>query len=676
MSGTFLEGILAWVETYPQAALALVFAASLGESLFMFGMLVPGGLLMFAAGALVGADALPLGLTVACGAAGAIIGDSASFVLGRAYRGHLHALPGLSRHPELVARGEAFFARHGGKGVILGRLFGWLRPVMPTVAGASGLSVRRFIVVDLIAVLAWVPCYILPGVVFGASLDLAAQVGMRLAIVMIAVVAIVWGVTWAARFMLAAGRLSARRYAERLIAWSRRHRRLGLLGPALADPRQPELPALAVAASLLFFVTAAIYLGLWGWQPPAFPRRFDALAFYLIQGLHTPVANTLAGVILELGSPLIYMPFAVVVGIVLAGLGNWRAAGHWLAALTFSALVVLTLRYLLAIPTPVTFFYGAQIDPLTANGGQDLILCATVYGLTGAILSQRQPPGLRPYYYSAGIAWGVLIALARLYLGLAWASDVIVALSVTFIWLNMLVLCYRRQRPRAVRPRPVFTALAVAVAIALVIALWPAGQSPWRWPHPESAPVMAIADWTDAGYTMLDARISDMAGRPSAPLNLQAAGGRHDLTTMLARAGWRPPPAFDAAQTLRWLDPDADIQMLPVLPRIHDGQRAAITRVRSDDSTSRWVLRLWPTGAAAGEASTPLWVGLVDRQRVDRRMNLMATAADQHLYASAAQVLAATLAAHNIGHRWTDGAQPRLLFWTPAAQVDATVAPE
>ncbi len=676
MSGTFLEGILAWVEAYPQAALALVFAASLGESLFMFGMLVPGALLMFAAGALVGADALPLGLTVACGAAGAFIGDSASFALGRAYRGHLHALPGLSRHPELVARGEAFFARHGGKGVILGRLFGWLRPVMPTVAGAAGLSVRRFIVVDLIAVLAWVPCYILPGVVFGASLDLAAQVGTRLAIVMVAVVAIVWGVTWAARFVLAAGRLSARRYAERLIAWSRRHRRLGLLGPALADPRQPELPALAVTASLLFIVTAAIYLGLWGWQPPLFPQRFDALAFYLIQGLHTPVANVLANAILQLGSPLIYMPFAAMVGILLAGLGNWRAAGHWLAALTFSALVVVTLRYLLAIPTPVTFFHGTQIQTLIAGGGQDLILCATVYGLTGAILSQRQPPGLRPYYYSAVIAWIVLIALARLYLGLVWASDVIVGLSVTFVWLNMLVLCYRRQRPRAVRPRPVYTALAAAVAIALVVALWPADQSPWRGPRHEAIPSRVVADWAEAGYTALDARISDMAGRPSAPLNLQAAGTKHDLTAALARAGWRRPPAFNTARTLHWLDPDAPIRALPVLPRIHEGRRAAITRVYNDDNTSRWVLRLWPAGAVTGDAETPLWVGLADRQRIDRRLNLMATAADQHHYAPAAQIFAATLTAHDIGHRWSGGAQPRLLFWTPAAQVDATVAPD
>src|SRR5699024_12461956 len=174
-----ITATLDWVAVHPVLALAMVFAVAVGESLFLFGLLVPGAIFMFAFGALIGAHTLPALTTFAVAIIGTLLGDTASYLLGRHYRGRLQELPGLSRIPGGVSRGEDFFARHGGISIILGRLIGALRPIMPTVAGAAGLSVLRFAIMEIIATALWAPIYIGPGIVFGASLDLAAHVATR-----------------------------------------------------------------------------------------------------------------------------------------------------------------------------------------------------------------------------------------------------------------------------------------------------------------------------------------------------------------------------------------------------------------------------------------------------------------------------------------------------------------
>ncbi|WP_423823205.1 LssY C-terminal domain-containing protein [Salinisphaera sp. SPP-AMP-43] len=688
MAHGIIAEILGWVSAHPTWALAVVFAVAVAESLFLFGLLIPGAIFMFAFGALIGSHALAAVPTFTAAILGTLLGDTASYALGRRYRGRLHALPGLSRVPGGVARGEAFFARHGGKGIILGRLIGALRPVMPTVAGAAGLSITRFAVMEIIATALWAPLYIGPGLVFGASLDLAAQVATRLAILLIGSAAIVWILTSLARFLIVAGRSFGRHYAERLMRWSGRHRRLGLLGPALADPRQPEIPALAVAATLLMITVAVIYGLLWNIGGPRYPGRFDALAFYLVSSLHNAPTSVIARLVSELGSPLVYLPFAIMVGLGLSLIGNRRAAAHWGVAVGFSTAVTVVLRWLLAIPSPALFFHVSVADPLyLAGGGQDLILCATIYGLAGMIVGTRQPEALRPYYYSATVAGVVLIALARLYLGLDWASDSIIGLGVAFVWINVLMIGYRRQRPRPVRGRPVLAAFGGGVALATLLVLFPGGalrDLPGTiGPERDTAP-QPLAAWVGGGYRDLPAHIETLQGRGGAPLNVQAAGPEKRLRTALAYAGWHTPPALGAVGALHSLAPDPPIEALPVMPWIHRGRRPSIVVVHpvTNNSRRRWVLRLWPTHRVTADQGLPIWVGLVDAQRIGHELFMVATARDEGGYASARSFLAANLARHGIGHRRSSQSDPAagnaavpLLMWTQAHGVDAKVAP-
>ena len=125
----------------------------------------------------------------------AAAGDFASFVAG-----HRLGKPFLERHgarlrlgPERLVRVEAFYARHGGKAVLLGRFTGLIRAVSPFVAGASGLGLRRFVVWSLAGSLAWAATFTLVGYGFADSFADSGETAARIALGAALLVALAYG---------------------------------------------------------------------------------------------------------------------------------------------------------------------------------------------------------------------------------------------------------------------------------------------------------------------------------------------------------------------------------------------------------------------------------------------------------------------------------------------------
>ncbi|HET7675085.1 MAG TPA: VTT domain-containing protein [Gammaproteobacteria bacterium] len=175
-----LNHLLDWVSANPNWAGVAVFAIACFESLLIIGYLMPGIFVLFGIGALIGSGYLsfwPIAIWAACGA---VAGDVASYFVGYLYRDRLRRVWPFGKHPELFEKGEVFFDNHGGKSIVFGRFVGPVRPLIPTIAGMSGMSVTRFLVIDIISAALWAPVYLFPGAVFGASLDLAAAVATRM----------------------------------------------------------------------------------------------------------------------------------------------------------------------------------------------------------------------------------------------------------------------------------------------------------------------------------------------------------------------------------------------------------------------------------------------------------------------------------------------------------------
>ena len=61
----------------------------------------------------------------------------------------------LSRHPEMIPRGEAFMKKWGVPGIFIGRFFGPLRAVVPLIAGIFEMPFWRFQAANFSSAFVW-----------------------------------------------------------------------------------------------------------------------------------------------------------------------------------------------------------------------------------------------------------------------------------------------------------------------------------------------------------------------------------------------------------------------------------------------------------------------------------------------------------------------------------------
>ena len=213
-----LHTISGFIAEHPHLAYLAVFLLALSESLPVIGALVPGSAVIVAVSALVPGGTLKLWPLLLSAFIGAIIGDGLAFWLGhRSHRAVLSRWP-LNRQPELVARSEAFFTRHGDKSVFIARFTPGMRAVVPLFAGILRMSARRFYLADFLSALIWAPAHILPGVLVGASLGRLGAEVEPLAILALLLVVVVWLLSHAVRLAIRHGYP----VAERWIEWLRR----------------------------------------------------------------------------------------------------------------------------------------------------------------------------------------------------------------------------------------------------------------------------------------------------------------------------------------------------------------------------------------------------------------------------------------------------------------------
>jgi len=130
-----LQPILDWIALNPHASSIAVFLVALMESLIVLGLLIPGAILLFGAGALMATGALPITPIIVWTIAGAFCGDLISFLLGHHYHQQLRVVWPFRRYPLLVNRGVNFFCSHGGKVFSWPALSGRCAPSCPPSPG-------------------------------------------------------------------------------------------------------------------------------------------------------------------------------------------------------------------------------------------------------------------------------------------------------------------------------------------------------------------------------------------------------------------------------------------------------------------------------------------------------------------------------------------------------------
>jgi membrane-associated protein len=132
--------------------LLIVFA----ESGLLVGFFLPGDSLLFTAGFLASQDLLSIWpLSVGCFLA-AVAGDSFGYWCGKRYGPRVfRRRESFLFDPKHLARSNAFYARHGGKTIVIARFVPIVRTFAPILAGVGVMPYRRFVAYNVVGGALW-----------------------------------------------------------------------------------------------------------------------------------------------------------------------------------------------------------------------------------------------------------------------------------------------------------------------------------------------------------------------------------------------------------------------------------------------------------------------------------------------------------------------------------------
>jgi len=199
---SWTDAVVLMVDTYPAAALTVVFAAAIIEAVAVLGILIPGTPILMAvagAAAMAGHSMLPFLLLSILGA---VLGDFLSYWFGSRFSDQLRQVWPFSKRPDLMANANLFFRRYGVLSVALCRFLPVLRSTVPMVAGMAGMQRRRFVMANVASAFVWAPVHIYPAQMAGLSIDRLRQGDWMAAALCSAVLLACIAAGWAAHHAL------------------------------------------------------------------------------------------------------------------------------------------------------------------------------------------------------------------------------------------------------------------------------------------------------------------------------------------------------------------------------------------------------------------------------------------------------------------------------------------
>ncbi|QGZ64031.1 VTT domain-containing protein [Paraburkholderia acidisoli] len=698
--------------THPAWTLAFVVCAAFLESLAFVGTFVPGSTAMFIAGAFAATGGLNLGWLFFWAILGAVAGDGVSFWIGRRYRDSLKQIWPFSRHPVILDRAQAYFVSHGARSVILARFVAPLRAVVPIVAGMAGMTPTRFLVMNVMSALVWAPAHIVPGVVFGASIQLAGAVSFRLVLILAIVALAGWLIWHVSRILLAHIDNWASASRLRAAAWAKQHpgrsaRRIA----RLLDPAQPALGAILVITGLVPVCAAVFSYVLDNVLRGAPLVQLDQSVRQFLHSIHSTWADAALARVETLGSGWTLAALVATVAVWMAFERRWRTIAYWAIAAGVSQLLIVILRFAIHHAAPGNQTIEAYVFP-----SDRVASMVIVYGFVMFLLVRRATMLEAVMVAAVGNAIVVAVAFAGLYFDRFLFSDAIGGAAFASIWVAAVVLTSLWRYPERPPQRTFMPAIALAVLVAACLAqTLPAGSLGDTTAAQTNASsgtrasvVISQMQWSDSLWRTLACYRFDMKGERREPMTIQWAASADALRAALRDAGWVEGPQLSVKSVLSLVAPNVDVMMLPLLPKLNNGLPSPLVfaRARMDDAdgdgadvaggaggagsadqaaplasaasatghagmtvtrdSRRDVLRFWPTDYALapdkeGAAPTPLWVGSLVHERLRRAswpFNVVTPYTDKAADKSADRAAATSDPAHGEPHLSAPGTPP------------------
>ena len=615
----WVQGLVDLLAQNPSLAGVIIFFVAMTEALFVIGLVIPSTVVLVGAGTLVGLGKLQFWPVFLLTVLGAVAGDAISYWFGHVYKGHIKTMWPFSRYPAVIAKGEIFFSKHGGKSVFIGRFVPGVKAVVPGIAGMMGMDAWHFTVINVISAFAWAAAHLFPAMLAGAALTVLGAMSTRLMVAGIIFLALILFIALATRWFTNWFGPHLTSFRQSLVA--RASRRRGKIPDWIAatlDPSHPHATEMLVSAGALLIALPLFFLLVSEIGPNEQLVLSDAAISNFTGSLRTMATDRVMIFFTLLGDTRVTLPVALAAVAWLA----WRRAWHPLVGLVIATssavLFVPLMKYTMQRTRPIDLYAG--VDGFSFPSGHATIN-AVFYGIVAYLIAQELPKWGKVLIYSVFAFLVAMICLSRIYLGAHWPSDVAGGL----LFAAAVAACYALftgGRPHEIGG---LKFAAFTMGVFLVAASINVRQGFDRAvvsyaPRLDITPIDGAA-WKSGLWKNLPARRIDLVGETEEPITLQWSGTANAIGNELVSSGWSPAVPVSLKSLGSMLTPQIDPRQLPTLPTLNDGNSPSITMTKlgpPQNTPERLVLRLWPTlkRVTGGSADSRILVGSIVKERI------------------------------------------------------------
>lgn len=613
MLETYTHGLVNFLNNHPSWGTAITFIIAFTESLAVIGTLIPGSVTMTAIGALVGAGVMPAFWTFFIATFGALCGDVLSYWAGRHYDEHLAQMWPFRKHPEWLEAGKAFFAKHGAKSVIIGRFFGPVRSIVPTIAGLLHMTAPRFLFAAMPSAFLWAVAYMLPGVLIGAlSAELPAGTSAKFIIYILIFVLAVWLLFWFCKLILSKTWKTLDALISRTWQAMRARPAWHVITTPLADAREPDLHQQLILVFATLITTLCLIMALYSATHAGFMTALNAPVYHLLQSLRATSLDNIMAFITILGDRNVMAIIATLILIWLAWHKHYRAAAHWLGMMLLIGASVYVMKLGIYSPRPHPQILNDFHSSLPSGHTAFVI---TIFGFLAFLIGRELPYAHKRYPYFVAAVITFCVGLSRLYLGLHWFSDVMVSILLGLLCLMLMIISYRRRHTSHLPSH----AFAVACSIIVAMVWLPYASYKFRqevendriiWPNSN----LTLTNWFGLYNPQIPILRFNRLGKAIEPLNIQWQGELPQITKILEDHGWvRHSIELDIKSTLKRLSLKTPQHRLPLLAHLYHNHHPVLLMTKSIPNKDYFlVLHLWPSDLKIADDDTPLWLGNIE----------------------------------------------------------------
>jgi membrane protein DedA with SNARE-associated domain len=533
--------LILWLHLHPNAAGLVTFLITFIESLAIIGLVIPGSVTLSAIGGLVGSGVVPATPIFIWAICGAILGDAISYWIGYHYHDKLKKMWPFYRFPKLIAKGENFFRKHGGKGIFISRFIGPMRPVMPLIAGMMRVHPAKFIIVEFISGILWAPVYMLPGILVGAAAaHFAPHHVLHYLLILLVIIFVLW---LAVKLILSTASIIISSWGNIInLWWQRLKRKKTWLYHLLVENHHISSSRplnLAIFSTLFFLAYVLLFFVVRMQLNGVYHFNLDFLSFFTSINSNTGrmIAITISN---YLGFSVAILAGTIAILLYFSYKRDWHAARHFFGLIAATFIVTIISKELSDSLRPQTIL---QQEPTLSYPSTHVVLCLVFWGYVAFFVSHRQPAWIKKVSYSIAGIFTLAVSFSQLYLNAHWITDIFGALCLGGFLLTAAAITFHwRETIDRFSPAILCTlALLTVILAATTYQLKYYQQQTENYYLPYQISYIDETQWWHSTTSQLPLYRNNRFNQPVAILNLQWLGTLDNIEASLLQHGWLQP---------------------------------------------------------------------------------------------------------------------------------------